>query len=59
MAILLLLLLQQALVHERGNPIQNPIRSIITWSADGLYRFQGAASDEDAKPTEELLILSI
>src|SRR6266516_1524179 len=50
-------LVQQVLVQERGDCIQDPFRSPIQRYADGLDRFQGAATYEDREPPEEALFL--
>src|SRR5690242_10352375 len=56
---LLLDLLQQAFVDERGDSIEDLCRTVIAFKSrtNGLCRLQSAASDEDREPPEETLLL--
>src|SRR6266700_68161 len=58
---LLLCLLQQALIDERGNSIQGLPRivPIVKRRADCLNRLQGTAAYEDGEPSEESLLCRI
>ena len=57
----LLSLLQQALVHERGDCIQYLLYSIAIarHCADCLRCFQSTATDKDGEPPEEPLLFCI
>src|ERR1051326_2866600 len=56
---LVLDLLQQTLVDERGYSIEDLRRTVITVKscANGLARLQGAAADADGESPEETLFL--
>src|SRR5258708_31754209 len=57
LAISLLFLMQQVVLQQHAHPIQDIARSRASFLRDGLDGLQGAATDEDGKASEELLLL--